>query len=42
MQDNAAQQWWYSTIVGANTILNTAKFAYMVRPDIFGEDVRRW
>ena len=37
MQDNAAQQWWYSTILGTNTISNTAKFAKMVHPDCFGE-----
>ena len=33
MQDNAAQQWWYSTILAANTISNTGKFAKMVHPD---------
>ena len=38
MQDNAAQQWWYSTILAENTILNTGKFAKMVNPDFFGED----
>ena len=38
MQDNAAQQWWYSTILAANTISNTGKFAKMVHPDFFGED----
>ena len=38
VQDNAAQQWWYSTILAANTILNTGKFAKMVHPDSFGED----
>ena len=37
MRDNAAQQWWYSTILGTNTISNTAKFAKMVHPDFFGE-----
>ena len=39
MQDNAAQQWWYSTILAANTISNTGKFAKMVHPDFFGEMV---
>ena len=29
VQDNAAQQWWYSTILAANTISNTGKFAKM-------------
>ena len=38
MQDNTAQQWWYSTILAENTILNTGKFAKMVNPDFFGED----
>ena len=38
---NAAQQWWYSTILAANTISNTGKFAKMVHPDIFGEDGSR-
>ena len=38
VQDNAAQQWWYSTILAANTISNTGKFAKMVHPDFFGED----
>ena len=38
MQDNAAQQWWYSTILAANTISNTGKFAKMVHPDFFGKD----
>ena len=33
VQDNAAQQWWYSTILAANTIPNTSKFAKMVHPD---------
>ena len=27
MQDNAPQQWWYSTIIAANTISNNGKFA---------------
>ena len=36
VQDNAAQQWWYSTILAANTISNTGKFAKMAHPD--GED----
>ena len=38
MQDNAAQQWWCSTIVAANTISNTSKFAKMIHPEFFGED----
>ena len=38
MQDNAAQQWWYSTILAVNTIWNTGEFAKMVNPDFFGED----
>ena len=37
MQDNAAQQWWYSTILAANTILNTGKFPKMVHPHFSGE-----
>ena len=35
VQDNAAQQWWYSTILVVNTISNTGKFAKMVHPDFF-------
>ena len=38
VQDNAAQQWWYSTILAANTISNTGKFAKMVHPDFFAEN----
>ena len=38
VQDNAAQQWWYSTILAVNTISNTGKFAKMVHPDFFDED----
>ena len=39
VQDNAAQQWWYSTILVVNTLSNTGKFAKMVHPDFFfGED----
>ena len=38
MQDNAAQKWLYSTILAANTISNTGKFAKMVHQDFFGED----
>ena len=38
VQDNAAQQWSYSTILAANTISNTGKFAKMVHPDFFGKD----
>ena len=26
VQDNAAQQWWYSAILAANKISNTGKF----------------
>ena len=37
MEDNAAQQWWYSTILAANTISNTGKFDKMVHSDFFGE-----
>ena len=37
VQDNAAQQWWYSTILTTNTISNTGKFAKMVHPDFFDE-----
>ena len=37
MQGNVAQQWWYSTILVANTISYTGKFAKMVHPDFFGE-----
>ena len=36
VQDNAAQQWWYSTILAANTISNTDKFNGTSR--LFGED----
>ena len=38
MQDNAAQRWWYSTILPANKISNTGKFANMVHPYFFRED----
>ena len=38
MQDIAAQQWWYSTILVANTISYTGKFAKKVHPDFFGEN----
>ena len=38
MQDNAAQQWCYSTILAPNTISNTVKFAKMIHPDFFDED----
>ena len=38
VQDNAAQQWWYSTILASNTISNTGKFARIVHPDFFGDD----
>ena len=38
VQDNAAQQQWYSTTLIANTVSNTGKFAKMVHADFFGED----
>ena len=38
MQDNAAQQCWYSTILAVNKIPNTGKFAKIMNPDFFGED----
>ena len=38
MQDSASQRWWYSTILAANTISNTGKFAKMLHPDFFDED----
>ena len=38
MQDNAAQEWWYSIILTANTISNTGKFTKMVHQDFFSED----
>ena len=38
MQDNPVQQWWYSTILAGNTILNTDKFVKMVHHSFFGED----
>ena len=42
MQGNAAQQWWYSAILVANTISYTGKFAKMVvHPDFFGENGSR-
>ena len=40
MQDNAAQHWWYNTVLAANTVSNTGKIAEMVHPDFFGEDGR--
>ena len=33
MKENATQQWWYSTIMAANKILNTDRFTKMVHPD---------
>ena len=33
VEDNAEQQWWYSTILAANTFSNTGKFSKMVRPE---------
>ena len=38
MLDNAAQQWWYSTIFAAHAISNIGKFARMVYSDFFGKD----
>ena len=38
VQGNAAQKWWYSTILAANIVSNTGKFAKMVNPDFFGEN----
>ena len=38
VQDNAAQQWWSSTILAVNTISNTGKYTKTVHPDFFGED----
>ena len=35
MQGNVARQWWYSTILVVDTILNTDKIAKMVHPGIF-------
>ena len=41
VQDNATQQWQYSTVLAANTILNTGKFAKMVHTDFSGEYASR-
>ena len=38
MQDNAAQQCWYSAIMVANSTLNTDKLVKIVHPHFFGED----
>ena len=39
VQDNKAQQWGYSAILAANTILNTGKFAKTIHlGEHFGED----
>ena len=38
MQDNAARQWWYNTILAVSIILNTGRFAKMVYPNFFNED----
>ena len=38
VQDNVAQQWWYSAILAMDTISNTGKFSKMIHPDFFGED----
>ena len=35
IQDNAAQHWWYNTILVANTISNTGKLAKTAHPDSF-------
>ena len=35
MQDNAAQHWWYNTILATNTISNTGKLAKTVHPRFF-------
>ena len=35
VQDNAAQQWWYSTILAVSTISNTGKFAKILRCRFF-------
>ena len=41
MQYNAAQYCgilWHSSILTANTILNSGKFAEMAHPDFFGDN----
>ena len=38
MQDNAAQQCWYSAIMVANSTTNTDKLVKIVHPHFFGED----
>ena len=38
VQDDEAQQCWYSTILAANAISNNGKFVKMVHLDFFGED----
>ena len=38
MQDNAARQWWYNTILAVSIILNTGRFAKMVYPNFLNED----
>ena len=35
IQDNAAQHWWYNTILAANTISNTGKHDKTVHSDSF-------
>ena len=35
IQDNAAQHWWYNTILAVTTISNTGKLAKAVHPDSF-------
>ena len=35
IQDNAAQRWWYNTILVVSTISNTSKLAKTVHPDSF-------
>ena len=38
MQDNATQQWWCSTVLVANKISYTGKFAKTVHPNFFGKN----
>ena len=35
IQDNAAQRWWYNTILVVSTISNTSRLAKTVHPDSF-------
>ena len=41
VQDNAAQHWWYSTLLTANAVSNTDKIAKMGHPDFFDENDTR-